>query len=100
MSAPMSVPHNVLAASQRYSTLPKGTSLEPCKHCVKTKRSSENCFSQHPEKFVDFFARRVASAARGHGTGSTPIGLVFVVVASPITAPQSSWFLDSGAFFM
>jgi hypothetical protein len=91
MSAPMSVPHNVLAASQKYSTLPKGTSSEPCKHCGKTNHSSENCFSQHPEKLADFRARRAARAVRGRG--------ISVVAASPITAPQSSWVLDSGASF-
>jgi hypothetical protein len=40
-------------------------------HCGKTNDSSENCFSQHPEKLADFRARRAARAARGRGTGST-----------------------------
>jgi hypothetical protein len=72
MSAPpMSVSHTVLAASQRYRAPPKDTSSKPCVHCGKTNDSSENCFSQHPEKLADFRARRAARAARGRGTGST-----------------------------
>ena len=96
---PMPMSHMVLAASQRYSAPPKGTSSEPCKHCGKKNHSSENCFSQHPEKLADFRARRAARAARGRGTGSTPRGSVSIAATSPISAPQSSWVLDSGASF-
>ncbi|XP_074560573.1 uncharacterized protein LOC141828529 [Curcuma longa] len=102
MSSSAFVSHSVLAASQRIS-VPKSFSSEPCKHCGKTGHLPENCFSIHPEKLVDYRARRAARGtargARGRGTGSTPGGSVSIAAASPVTAPSSSWVLDSGASF-
>jgi len=91
----VSVPHSVLAASQR-SGAPKGTSSEPCKHCGRTGHPPENCFVQHPQKLAEFRARR---AARGRGTGSTSRGSVSIAAASPVSASSTSWVLDSGASF-
>ncbi|KAJ1268022.1 hypothetical protein BS78_07G105200 [Paspalum vaginatum] len=82
--APDSGSHSVLAASQRIDTH-KASSSVPCKHCGKTNRISENCFSQHPEKLADFCVHR---AARDHGTSSTSRGSMSVV--SAVTAPSSS----------
>ena len=48
---------------------------------------------------ANFCARRAARAARGRGVGSTPRGSVSIAATSPISAPQSSWVLDSGASF-
>lgn len=42
---------------------------------------------------------RACHAARGHGTAPTPKGSVPVAAASPVSAPSSSWVLDSGASF-
>ncbi|PUZ66410.1 hypothetical protein GQ55_3G306000 [Panicum hallii var. hallii] len=84
------VHHSVLAASQ------KNSSSEPCEHCKKTTHRSANCFARYPEKLADFHARR---AARGRGTTSTPRGFVSVAASSPVSAPSSSWVLDSGASF-
>jgi len=100
---------SVLAAPQRYGTH-KASSSEPCKHCGKTKHTSDNCFSQHPKKLADFRARRAARAARNNGTGSQsrgsgsngtgsqPRGSVSVAAVSPATS-SPSWVLDSGASF-
>jgi hypothetical protein len=72
---------------------------EPYKHCGRTNHSSDTCFAKHPEKLVEFHARR---AARGRGTSSTPRGsaggTVSVAASSTISA-TSSWVLDSGASF-
>ena len=46
-----------------------------------------------------FRACGAARAARGRGVGSTPRGSVSIAATSPISAPQSSWVLDSGASF-
>ena len=48
---------------------------------------------------ANFCARRAARTARGRGVGSTPRGSVSIAATSPISAPQSSWVLDSGASF-
>ena len=48
---------------------------------------------------ANFCARRAARAARGCGVGSTPRGSVSIAATSPISAPRSSWVLDSGASF-
>jgi hypothetical protein len=82
-----SVPHSVLATSQRYSG--------SCDHCKKTSHQLENCFEKIPTKLADFCARH---AARGHGTTSAPRGSV-AAATSPAIASLSSWVLDSGAFF-
>ncbi|CAD6253291.1 unnamed protein product [Miscanthus lutarioriparius] len=37
--------------------------------------------------------------SRGRGAGSTPKGSVSVAAASPVSAPSSSWVLDSEASF-
>ncbi|XP_066337356.1 uncharacterized protein [Miscanthus floridulus] len=89
----VSVPHIVLAASQRFGA-PKGTSSEPYKHCGRTGHPPENCFVQHPQKLAEFRARR---ATRGRGTGSTSRGSVFIAAASPVSASSTSWVLDSGS---
>jgi hypothetical protein len=89
-----SVPHSVLAASQKYSGS-RGPSSEPCEHCKKTTHRSENCFEKFPAKLADFRARR---AARGRGTGSAPRGSV-AAATSPSAASSSSWVLDSGVSF-
>lgn len=82
----VTVPHSVLAASQR-NTVPRGTSSEPCKHCGKTTHISENCFSAHPEKLAEYRACRAARAARGRGTSSIASGgSVSIAAASPIGA--------------
>ena len=95
----MTVPHNVLAATQRV-TVPRGTSSEPYKHCGKTTHLSANCFSAHPEKLAEYRARRAFRAARGRGTSSTPRdGAISIDAASPINASQPAWVLDSGASF-
>ncbi|KAG8087394.1 hypothetical protein GUJ93_ZPchr0010g10858 [Zizania palustris] len=92
-SAPISVPHSVLAASQR-SSLATGGSSEGtlCDHCKKTGHCSENCFVRYPEKLAEYRAHR----ARGRSTSK---GYVSIVAASSISAAQSSWVLDSGASF-
>jgi len=90
----VSVPHSVLAALQQTSA-PKGTTLEPCKHCGRTGHPLENCFAQHPAKLAEYRAR----AACGRGTSSTPRGSVSIAAASPVSAPSTSWVLDSGASF-
>ena len=108
----VTMPHSVLAASQRI-TVPRGTSSEPCKHCGKTTHLSANCFSAYPEKLAEYRARRASCAARGRGTSFTtrdgPVsrgtsstardGSVSVAAASSVDAPQLAWVLDSGASF-
>jgi hypothetical protein len=89
-----SVPHSVLAASQRYSGS-RGSSSEPCEHCKKTSHRLENCFEKISVKLADFHAHR---AACGCGTGSTPRGSV-AGATSLATASSSSWVLDSRASF-
>jgi hypothetical protein len=86
----ISVHHSVLAASQKTNTA-RNNSFEPCEHC-KTSHRSEKCFARYLEKLAAFRAHR---AIRGCGTTSTPRGFVYVVVASPVIAPSSSWVLDS-----
>jgi hypothetical protein len=90
-----SVPHSVLAASQRYSGS-RGPSSEPCQHCKKTTYRSENCFEKFLAKLADFRARQ---AACGRGTGSAPRGLV-ATATSPSAASSSSWFLTQVPLFM
>ncbi|XP_025814487.1 uncharacterized protein LOC112891759 [Panicum hallii] len=95
----VTMPHSVLAASQRI-TVPRGTSSEPCKHCGKTTHLSANCFSAYPEKLTEYRARRASRAARGRGTSSTARdGSVSVAAASSVDASQPAWVLDSGASF-
>jgi hypothetical protein len=89
----------VVAASQR-NTVPKGTSSEPCKHCGKTTHISENCFSAHPEKLAEYRARQAAHATCGRGTSSIARGgSVSIAAASPISASQPAWLLNSAASF-
>ena len=45
---------------------------------ARKNHSSENCFSQHPDKLADFRARCAARVARGCGTDSNPSDLVFL----------------------
>ncbi|PVH64418.1 hypothetical protein PAHAL_2G263400 [Panicum hallii] len=95
----VTMPHSVLAASQRI-TVPRGTSSEPCKHCGKTTHLSANCFSAYPEKLAEYRARRASRAAHGRGTSSTARdGSVSVAAASSVDASQPAWVLDSGASF-
>jgi hypothetical protein len=91
------VSHGVLVASRRTSA-PNSTSVEPCKHCGRIGHLSENCFSHHLEKLVEYHARRAAHGGRGCGTGSTPRGSVSVAASSTVSAP-SAWVLDSGTSF-
>jgi len=48
---------------------------------AKTEHTPDNCFLHHPEKLVEFRARRAARTTRGHGTVSTPKGFVSVAAA-------------------
>jgi hypothetical protein len=85
----VSVPHSVLAASQR-TGVPKGTSSEPCKHCGRTGHPPENCFVQHPQKLAEYRASR---AARGRGTGSTSRGSVLLLQPPLSVLPRRLGFL-------
>jgi hypothetical protein len=97
--SPVTAPHSVLAASQR-STVLRGTSSEPCKHCGKTNHLSTNCFSAHPEKLAEYRARRASRAARGRSTSSTARdGSVSIAAASSVDVSQPAWVLNSGASF-
>jgi hypothetical protein len=95
----VTMPHSVLAASQRI-IVPRGTSSEPCKHCGKTTHLSANCFSAYPEKLAEYRARRASRAARGRGTSSTvQDGSVSVAAASSVDASSRLGFLIPGPPF-
>ena len=98
----------MLAASHKFDAS-KVSSSQPCKYCGKICHSSENCFSQHPEKVAGYCARR---AARGCGTAPAsrasisvapapvPCGSVSIAVStSPWPVSSQSRVLDSGASF-
>ncbi|EEC69957.1 hypothetical protein OsI_00415 [Oryza sativa Indica Group] len=91
------VTHNVMAAPQRVGApmggIPEFSSIAKsdriCSHCKKVGHISNDCFYLHPEKLVDYRARR-AAVPRPRATASAPVFLDITAAGPSSTSAGGS----------